>query len=80
MNLNTAITKRLKEIIKAKNITQYRLSANSGVPQSTISTILNGKNNDFKLATILALIYGLDITAKDFFDSELFDYDNLLLK
>ena len=77
MELSEAIAKRLKELLKEKGCTQYKLSSLTGVPQSTISTIMTKKSRTCKLDTILLLAQGLGVTAKDFFDTPLFDFDSL---
>ena len=75
MKLNEAVVQRLKEILKTHNINQYQLSQKSGVPQSTLSTILAGAVKTIKLSTLYDICVGLNIEFKDFFDAE-----NLMLK
>ena len=52
MNLTEAVAKRVKEILKEKGMTQYALFKKTGVPQSTISTLLTGNVQTIKLCTI----------------------------
>ena len=78
MQLNEAVSKRIKELCKQNNITQYGLSMKSGVPQSTLSTILNCSFQSMKLRIIYEICEGLEISMKDFFDSPIFDRDNLI--
>lgn len=78
MQLNEAVSKRIKELCKQNNITQYGLSMKSGVPQSTLSTILNCSFQSMKLRIIYEICEGLEISMKDFFDSPIFDRENLI--
>ena len=78
MQLNQAIAIRIKDLCNKKGITQYQLFKLSGVPQSTISTILNCTYPSMKLRIIYEICDGLGIELKDFFDSPLFSRDNLM--
>ena len=78
MKLNQAIAIRITELCKKKGITQYQLFKLSGVPQSTISTILNCTYPSMKLRIIYEICDGLEIDLKEFFNSPLFDRDNLV--
>lgn len=77
MNLKQAIAKRIKEELTKRNISQYKLSALSGVPQSTITTILNHDIKTIKMNTLYDICSGLNIELKDFFDTEYFKLENL---
>lgn len=77
MKLKDAIAKRIKEILKANNISQYELYKKSGVPQSTISTILNSEIKTVKLSTIYEICSGLRIELAYFFDSDYLKMENL---
>lgn len=77
MNLKNAVAKRLKELLDEKQMTQYALSKKSGVPQSTISTILNGDIKTVKLSTMHELCEGLEVELADFFDKEYLKIKNL---
>lgn len=77
MKLKDAIAKRIKEIIKTKGITQYQLFKQSGVPQSTISTILNSETKTTKISTIFEICDGLNIELSEFFDCDYMKTNNL---
>lgn len=77
MLLKKAIAERLRVLLKEKNMTQYQLFKVTGVPQSTISTIMSEKDKTCKLNTILLLAEGLGVTASEFFNSELFRSNEL---
>ncbi len=77
MQLNEAISKRISELCRERNMTQYRLSMKSGVPQSTLSTIMSCSFPRVKMRIIYEICEGFEINIKDFFDSPLFDRENL---
>lgn len=78
MQLNEAISKRISELCKERNMTQYKLSMKSGVPQSTLSTIMHCSFPSMKVRIIYEICEGFEINIKDFFDSPLFDRENLI--
>ena len=77
MKLTTAVSKRIKDLCKERNITQYELFKRTGVPQSTISTIIKGNISTVKLSTIYDICSGLNIEISEFFDSEIFKLSKL---
>ena len=80
MKLANAVQKRLKELMKEKQYTQYRLSKISGVNQSSISTLLNNKNDSCKLSLVYQLSLYLCGGLSEFFNSELFSQENIQSK
>ena len=77
MKLTKAISIRIKELLKTKNLTQYKLSQLSGVPQSTISVILKGELQTIKLSTIYAICIGFEIELSEFFDYDKLKIENI---
>lgn len=77
MKLNQAISKRIKELLKDRNLTQYGLFKLTGVPQSTISTILKGDLQTVKLSTIYEICSGLNLEIDEFFNKDYFKLNNL---
>ena len=77
MELNEAIAKRLREILQEKQMTQYTLSKVSGVPQSTISTILKANSKTVKLSTISDICSSLQLEVREFFNKDYFNIENL---
>lgn len=59
-----SIIVNLSSLMQKKNMTQAKLSTLSGVTQTTISFILNGKTNP-RVDTINLLAEALDVTHKD---------------
>ena len=77
MQLNEAVSKRLCEFMQEKDMTQYQLFMKSGVPKSTISNIINCTYPSMKLRVIHELCQGLGVSIIEFFNSPLFEEDNL---
>lgn len=77
MQLNEAVSARLKELLQERDMTQYQLYMKSGVPKSSIGNIVNCAYDSVKLRLIHELCQGLNINISDFFDSSLFDESNL---
>ena len=80
MNISQAIIKRIFELCDERNLTINALSNLAGVTQSTENNIVSGTTYNTGVATIQKLCVGLNITLRDFFDSEIFsniipDYD-----
>ena len=77
MQLNKAVSLRLNELLEEKNMTQYQLYMKSGVPKSTIGTVINCTYDSVKLRIIHEMCQGLGIDIPQFFDSPLFAESNL---
>ena len=60
------IITRIEQLCKRKNISRYRLSQESGIAQSSISTLLNRKSVP-TIQTLEKICEGLDITLAQFF-------------
>ena len=77
MKLNQAISERLSELLKEKQMTQYQLFMKSGVPKSTIGNVINCSYDSVKLRIVHEMCQGLGIDIPQFFDSPLFAERNL---
>ena len=77
MKLNEAVSLRLKEILNERGMTQYQLYLKSGVPKSSIGNIVNCAYDSVKLRIIHEICQGLEISITEFFDSPLFNEENL---
>lgn len=73
MNVGEAIRKRILELCTQNKITVNKLATKSGITQSTLNNITGGRNNSATVSTIKKICDGLDITIKDFFNSDVFD-------
>ena len=77
MQLNEAVSKRITELLEENGMTQYQLFLKSGVPQSTLSTVMNCTFPSVKMRIIYEICEGLEIGLDEFFDSPLFSRDNI---
>ena len=77
MKLNEAVAYRIKELCKERGITQYQLYLKTGVPQSTLSTILKCSYPSMKLRIIYEICDGLEMNLEDFFASDVFKRENI---
>lgn len=69
MNTQQAIARRILQLCMERNITPNRLSNLSGVPQSTVKSILSGESKNPGCVTIKKLCDGLEITLGSFFST-----------
>lgn len=77
VKLNEAVSLRLQELLKDRCMTQYQLFSKSGVPKSTINNIIQCAYDSVKLRIIHEICQGFQITITEFFQSPLFDEQNL---
>ena len=76
MRVVEAVSKRIAELAKQNNMSVYALTKKCGVPYPTVTTM--PLSSTTKLSTIYGICEGLEITFKEFFDSPLFDRENLI--
>ena len=77
MKTTEAITQRILELCKLKNITPNKLGTLSGVEPSTITSIFYGKSKNPGIVTLKNICDGFNITLFEFFDSELFKTNDI---
>ena len=77
MQLNEAVSRRILELLKERGMTQYQLYMKSGLPKSTINSVVNCLYDSVKLRVIHEMCQGLGVSITTFFDSPLFDENNL---
>lgn len=77
MTFNEALAERINELLSEKKMTQYRLSMNSGVAAQSIDNIRRQRNQTNAVNIIYLLAQGFGMTLKEFFDSPLFDIENI---
>lgn len=73
MGLGEAITNRILDLCKDRDISINKLCTISGVTQSTVNNIISGRNGSTTVSTIKKLCDGLEITLGEFFSTEDFD-------
>ena len=73
MTIGDAVRERILELCRERHITVNKLSTISGLTQSTVNNIVNGRNKSATISTIKKICDGLHITIIEFFSSELFE-------
>lgn len=68
MTYTDAISIRLLNICKERNITVNKLSTLSGISHSTIQDLVTGKSKNVKLKTLHKIAVGLDMTISELLD------------
>lgn len=77
MTVSQAVAKRITNLLKEKQMTQYRLEKNSHIQHGTMQCIMNGRNKATMLNTVIMIARGFDMTVDEFLDDEIFRSDML---
>lgn len=72
MTIAEALSARVNELLKMKNMTAYELFKASGVPQTSIGDIRRMRNKTVNIKLIYEIAQGFDMELPDFFNSPLF--------
>ena len=73
MNAKQAVAVRIQELCKERGITVNTLANMAGTSPSTIYSMLNEKSKNPGVVSLKKLCDGLEISIREFFDSDLFD-------
>lgn len=73
MVLSEAVRRRIIKLAKERNITLHKLSLESGISYSTLSSFINGKSQSPKLVTILHICEGFGMELNEFFTDKIFN-------
>ena len=73
MTAKEAVAKRILQLCDERNIDVNALANISGVSPSTVYSMLNEKSQNPGVVSLQKLCDGLEISLRQFFDSELFD-------
>ena len=73
MNTKEAVAARIIELCRERDIAINALANVSGIPPSSVYSLLNEKSQNPGVVTIKKLCDGLEITLREFFNSSLFD-------
>ena len=75
--INEAVVERLLFLMNERNLTQYKLAQESGVPFATIKSIMQRRTKNITLKTISMLADGLKISPAEFLEDKTFQVENL---
>ena len=73
MNAKEAVGARIIELCKQNDIAVNSLANIAGIPPSTIYSMLNEKSKNPGVVTLQKICDGLEISLRDFFNSDIFD-------
>lgn len=73
MKICEATNKRIEELRQMQRLTEYGLIYKSGMPPSTVKSILHGKSGNPGIVNIKKIAEGLDISIREFYNSDIFD-------
>lgn len=77
MKINSAVAKRLSDILRQRNMSFYRLEKITLIPHNTMKTLMRETNNGVNLKTVMQIAKGLNMPLKEFFDDPIFERDDL---
>lgn len=73
MTVGMAVKERILQLCEERAISVNMLCTMSGVTQSTVNNLVNGRNNSMTVATLKKLCDGFEITLGEFFSTPEFD-------
>ena len=74
MNTKEAVAKRILELCAERNLAIHALAGMSGVSPSTVYSMLNEKSKNPGVISLKKLCDGMEISIREFFDSDLFEH------
>lgn len=77
MRLLDAVVLRIESLLSERGLTKYQLCKIGRINYSTLKKLTNLKSNTALMNTIYQICSTLEISLVEFFDDELFDYENL---
>ena len=72
MNTCKAVGIRVSKLLVEKNMTLYRLEQNSGIWHGTMMCIMNERNKNITLKTVMQLANGFGMTLLEFLNDDVF--------
>lgn len=73
MDFSDLVAKKIRELMKEKNINSNKLSKLTGIYRSTLTMFLTRKNRTIRLENLLYICEAFDIKLSEFFSDERFD-------
>lgn len=77
MTLNKAFAMRISSLLIKKNLSKYQLEKETGLTHSAMRYIFNEVNKEVKFSTIVKVADFFGMSLSEFFDDEIFKYENL---
>lgn len=80
MTICDAVRLRVNSLLTEKSMTLYRLEQNSGILHGSMMCIMNGRNKNITLKTVMQLSSGFGISVTEFLSDPIFSSDELELE
>ena len=77
MTVSEAVARRISNLLKERNMTQYRLEKNSNIQHGTMQCIMNGRNKTVTLSIVIMIANGFGMTVDEFLNDNLFKSEEL---
>ena len=77
MQFTELIAMRIKDLLKQRKWTRYKLATRAAIPCSTLYYTLAAGGDSIKTSTLINICRGFDITIGDFFNDPMFDLENI---
>ncbi len=77
MTVSQAVASRIKELLKERGMSQYRLEQSSNIQHGTMNSIMSGRNSGIELNTVMMIARGFDMTVVEFLDAPIFSSEEL---
>ena len=77
MNISVATAKRISQLLKEKDFTQYRLAKETCISGQALRDILHFRTKDINSSTVFLIASAFGMKLKEFYDSPLFDEENI---
>lgn len=77
MTINQAVAIRVRELLKEKKMSQYKLEQETSLYHSTMNAILNNRVKASNFKSIALIVKALGMSLTDFFNHPVFSFDNL---
>ena len=73
MKLSETIAIRISKLLNERNLSQYSLFKNGGVPRSTVCDVINNKKKRVSTDTVYQICSTLGLTLSEFFNNPMFN-------
>lgn len=77
MKLQEAVSKRIRNILKDRNMTQYRLEQLTGIPHGSMNRFINCRYNSCNLKTIALIAEAFNLSLSEFFNDPIFESEEI---
>ena len=77
MTVNNAVAKRISNLLREKEMSQYRLEQESGIQHGSMQCIMNGRNKTVTLSTVMLIAKGFHMSLTEFLDDDIFRSEDL---